>query len=92
MKKAVCIKSETYYNMSPMIYNSSIKSPTEVSILQSKLYYVVDTSRADGIMFYNVYDFDTSEYIGLFSSEKFGPYELWIALERDKKIEEILND
>ena len=87
MEKLLCVKSQNYYNMS-LVNNP----PKEISIVKHQLYYVAGNTMKGETLFYNVYDFNTAEYIGIFSSEYFGPYNLWIALQRDLKIEEILND
>ena len=87
MEKFLCIESQSYYSIMP--FNTS---PKQVSIVKNNLYYIKFTNIIVDKTYYNVYDFNTAEYIGVFSSEYFGPYNLWIALQRDLKIEEILND
>ena len=87
MNKIVCIESYSYY---PLTYDDV--PPLEISIEEGKLYYAVDSLvKTTEVKYYNIYDFDTANYIGLFKGEYFGPYELWIAQQRDIKINEILN-
>lgn len=92
MKKVVCIESETIIIPSESIsWYSGRVIDSSIKIEKEKLYYVVDIGEMDDKCWYSVYYYDTAEHIGCFSSENFGSYELWIAQQRDKKIDEILN-
>jgi len=59
----------------------------KIEIQKYKLYYAYPTNE-----YYYIYHYESADYIGLYPVDYFGPYELFVSLERDKKIDEILND
>lgn len=76
MDKLYCIETYSYTD------NNKI-----IEVNKGKLYY--SKYFINGRV--NIYDFETAEYIGMFLSNLFGPYNLWVANERERKINEILD-
>lgn len=81
MLKIYCIESSEYI---------SVYSNNTCRIISGEIYYGIKMKTINSTE-YVTYDFETAEYIGNFNTNLFGPYELWISLQRDLKIDEILN-
>ena len=61
----------------------------KIEIQKYKLYYAYPINDKE---YYYIYHYESADYIGLYPADYFGPYELFVSLERDRKIDEILND
>jgi hypothetical protein len=70
------------------IYDEYFKD-YEIKIQKNKLYYAYLLNDNQN---YHIYHIDNANYIGIYPVNYFGPYEIFLANERNRKIDEILND
>ena len=81
MLKVICLKSCSIYD--------EFFDDYKIEIQEDELYYAYPVN--DGQNYY-IYNFDNANYIGMYPSNYFGSYEMFLTKERNRKIDEILND
>lgn len=60
-----------------------------IVVKEDELYYA---HLVNDNQYYYIYDFKFANFIGVYPTDYFGPYELYIAKQRDIKIDEILKE